>query len=321
MAEPYTFGFRTSVNPIVPPSIDNPFIGIKGDAGPCESHQRLVDNAWAGSSDVIKEAMYKQPTFADLVTELNQVASKVFTKSSVSQQDISLTNLCLEIVEPTETSVTSHELTEYIQSYMDSIVKNQLVTDQTVVVIKPQLQKEQGSVMKVSMTNININLIGQLADKQLNQELAEAGISNFLPAEMKAALEEELALERENATRNAAREIYNLLKAAESVQVQHLGTVREARRLERQAKNALVQINRAKEYGLETQNFLPLLALMGHPLPSGIDRSLAIIPDTFGLVVADIVPAKATKAPAPARAKNAIKKPTTSIKAPAKTAE
>lgn len=84
-----------------------------------------------------------------------------------------------------------------------------------------------------------------------------------LPTNIREALKEQLKDEQVAAAKSAANEIVKLFKASEKVVENNVAFIREHRRLIDQAKDTLVQLARAKAYGIATSNFLPLAAALG----------------------------------------------------------
>lgn len=128
-------------------------------------------------------------------------------------------------------------------------------SDQEVVKQKPSTEKE---------TSTMSNAIIRLADSQFNREVVELGGSNIgLSQDLKEALLELQAKDRKESATAAAAEVMSLLKAAESKIESEVGTIQHARRMEANAKKRIADINRAKAYGLATNNFVPLGVLVG----------------------------------------------------------
>ena len=109
--------------------------------------------------------------------------------------------------------------------------------------------------------DMTVKSLLDLANVKANDDLTNFG--SKLPANIRKALEEELADEADVAARSAAKEIVNLLKASEVIADSEVVNIRSLRRRAKVKKANLVQLERAKQYGLETNNFIPLALLCG----------------------------------------------------------
>lgn len=118
---------------------------------------------------------------------------------------------------------------------------------------------------EMSMNNhdININLLKVLADKTVNDDLNEFNLGIELPENISKHLRELQDTHKEAASKNAAMEIYNLLQLTKNNLVKQVSYLREARKRESFIKSSIVSIERARIYGLETNNFIPLTNLLG----------------------------------------------------------
>lgn len=89
-----------------------------------------------------------------------------------------------------------------------------------------------------------------------------------LPEDIRAALVEAQADERKNVAKAAAAEIINLMKAVDVRTESHVESIRSARRREAEAKANLSELSTAKAYALETNNWFPVMTLLGNISPS-----------------------------------------------------
>lgn len=80
-----------------------------------------------------------------------------------------------------------------------------------------------------------------------------------LPAGIREALVEEMEAEKKLATRNAAKTIMSILKQSDERVQYEVRTIREARKVVDASKARLKRVEDAKEYGLRTNNFIPLM--------------------------------------------------------------
>lgn len=131
-------------------------------------------------------------------------------------------NLCKEIVLPTASYKASH--TQEVPTH---------------------LSKEK------SMSKAIINL----ADSNLSKELEQFGL---LQPDVQAALAEAQAEARKTSAKAAATEIMHLLKTHDTLVEHHVQEIRRARQMEKDAKEAIAKLNKARDYGLATSNFVPL---------------------------------------------------------------
>lgn len=104
------------------------------------------------------------------------------------------------------------------------------------------------------------NAIIRLADSQLSKQIEDFG---GLQLDIREALEEMQKEEQKTAALQAAKEVMQVLKAANNhIEVAVL-TIRDARKTEQRAKERITALNKAKAYGKATNNFVPLLVLLG----------------------------------------------------------
>jgi hypothetical protein len=104
------------------------------------------------------------------------------------------------------------------------------------------------------------NAIIRLADSQLNQEIVDFGGLNV---DLANALTEMQAEDRKAAAKDAAKQILDVIKAADQHIEYQVGEIQRHRRQEAAAKKDISEINKAKAYGLATNNFVPLGVLTG----------------------------------------------------------
>lgn len=134
--------------------------------------------------------------------------------------------------------------------------------------IKTTPQKKETSTMS--------NAIIRLADSQLNKQIEDFG---GLSLDIKDALADLQAQERKESAQAAAKEIVDVLKLS-NIQIEYqVGFIRDARRQEEAAKKKIEAVNRAKAYGLETNNFIPLGILVGEIYPHHVhNKDLIEVP-------------------------------------------
>ena len=127
-----------------------------------------------------------------------------------------------------------------------------------------QVQKLQEAQQKSTTTTKketgNMNAIIRLADSQLNKQIEDFG---GLSLDIRGALTELQDAERKESAKAAAKEVMAFLQNTNGAIEFQVKEIRRARRLEETAKKSIEQLTRAKAYGLETNNFIPLGILLG----------------------------------------------------------
>lgn len=144
------------------------------------------------------------------------------------------------------------------------------------------LSKAATSVVANSLSqkeNINMNAIIRLADSQLNKDMEEFGA---LPIDIREALVGMQETAKKDAAQAAAKEVMALLSNT-SKQVEYkVNEIRSYRKSIDGLKDGLEAISRAKAYGLETSNFIPLAILAGQISASSIDnKDLTKVPEDW----------------------------------------
>lgn len=130
--------------------------------------------------------------------------------------------------------------------------------------IPSPFNRHQQGVNNMTNTNdINLNVIAELAKVgKANDEFDTMFESTIENSELAAALRESSEQDRKTKLTAAAVEIRKAIFAAEETIKSKVIGVREARCAERRLLAQIADIERAKAYGLETMNFVPLLALV-----------------------------------------------------------
>lgn len=117
----------------------------------------------------------------------------------------------------------------------------------------------------------------RLADSQLNKEIEDFG---GLSLDIREALTNLQAEERKQSAQDAAKVVMQYLKDASDRIEDNVDSIRSARRQEEAAKKSIDRINRAKAYGLETNNFVPLGVMLGRIYEHNVDnKDLLKIPE------------------------------------------
>jgi hypothetical protein len=140
------------------------------------------------------------------------------------------------------------------------------------------------AVVKIDLNNSsketsNMDAIIRLADSQLNKELEEFGA---LPIDIRTALVDLQAKAKKEAAEGAAAEVMKLLGVAGKVVESKVASVRAYRKIVEATKEELAVIGRAKAYGLETSNFIPLAILTGQISVSSVEnKDLTAVPEDW----------------------------------------
>jgi hypothetical protein len=124
-----------------------------------------------------------------------------------------------------------------------------------------------------------------LANKNSNtaDEFETQSLIAGVPDEIAAALNELKTEERKTTIKDAAKEIFSVLKATEEYKAGLVVKVREARKQEAAGLTKLKLIERAKRYALSSNNYVPLVVLIGKDfdISSDFDNSLLSVPFNF----------------------------------------
>ena len=120
--------------------------------------------------------------------------------------------------------------------------------------------------------SFNANVLVQLAGAEIHDEYS-SNLSS-MPVELKQALQEQREAERKALYAEAAKLIMGVFKRTEEKIAQEVQDIREARQREAKAKGRIADIERAKQYAEETNNYLPLALFCGiMVIPSGTVNS------------------------------------------------
>ena len=97
-----------------------------------------------------------------------------------------------------------------------------------------------------------------------NEIMTELGLSDdtIVNSEFSAALKELQEEDRKKALKNAAKEVIDLLKHTKSSTDRLVAEIRCVRQREKKLLAAVKQLQLAREYAAETNNFIPLLVAL-----------------------------------------------------------
>jgi hypothetical protein len=125
-----------------------------------------------------------------------------------------------------------------------------------------EMQEDVGNINQTVTkgTSTMSNAIIRLADSNLNKEITDFG---GLSLDLKDALAELQTEERKHASKAAAKEILDTINLADSRIESYVGNIQTLRRNIETSKSNIREVNKAKAYGLATNNFVPLGVLVG----------------------------------------------------------
>lgn len=103
--------------------------------------------------------------------------------------------------------------------------------------------------------------------KNVNKSPDEFNTAN-LSEEIKQALTEVMAEEKAVTVKAAAREIINIINESLTKESKIVEEIRALRRKEAELKVALAKINKAREYAVVTNNYIPLALASGNQIPN-----------------------------------------------------
>jgi hypothetical protein len=112
--------------------------------------------------------------------------------------------------------------------------------------------------MNANVKTINLAVIQALADTKQDDLSQYDQLTASGSDELANAVADLVKQERSDATKAAAKEIQNLLSMSAAMMSDHVQQVRKARAEAKVGLNKLKVIERARAYGLETMDFMPL---------------------------------------------------------------
>ena len=178
------------------------------------------------------------------------------------------TNPCAEVALKNEPSKTT-TLGSLILNEMAKMPKESLMSringDETI----PRREK--------SMSSININALVSLADSATAEEAKNFEV---LPVEIKEALKKEMDDRREQQAASAAKTIISILDSHDSAIVSGVTELKRLRAREAAQKASMAKLNMARQYGLDTNNFLPLANMLGHYCEVD-DYNMLTVPEAY----------------------------------------
>ena len=133
---------------------------------------------------------------------------------------------------------------------MNSLFANSGKSREQVV---PTLKEKQ-------MSRFNVETLMALANIKNDDEFAKY---DALPANLQEVLKRKLKEQEEKRLEDAADSIVHILNSTEDAIAARVDRIRELRRSVERLKAEIGEIERAKAFGMETQNFVPLAAGLG----------------------------------------------------------
>lgn len=112
--------------------------------------------------------------------------------------------------------------------------------------------------MNANVKTINLSVIQALANTKQDDLSQYDQLTSSGSNELADAVADLVKQERAEATKAAAKEIQNLLSMSANMMTDHVQAVRFARAEAKRGLNKLKEIERARAYGLETMDFMPL---------------------------------------------------------------
>jgi len=149
---------------------------------------------------------------------------------------------------------------------------------------------------------MSYTFIKRLADNSLSAELNAAGVAEMLSDDLKEALKEQIDEERSANVKAAAREIIEIIRKSEEHITAHVLSIRDLNRLIATHKAKIEELNRARAYGSETQNFLPLATLVVSGFSEQMELASGIEDEAQLRVPADFKPKAIVKVQVPKKA-------------------
>jgi hypothetical protein len=125
------------------------------------------------------------------------------------------------------------------------------------------------------MKSVNSQLLARLANNDVNNAVADYGA---LPLDIKASLERQIAEQRQEVVDSAATEIVNLLSNKDEFLTTNQMQIAALEDQVKGLKSLQEKVQRSTQYGMSTQNFLPLLKLTGGSVPTGTARDVSEVP-------------------------------------------
>ena len=110
------------------------------------------------------------------------------------------------------------------------------------------------------MSRFNVETLMALANIKTDDEFAKY---DALPSNLQEVLKRKLKDQEEKRLEDAADSIVLILNQTDEAIAQRVARIRELRRNVEHTKAEIGRIDRAKAFGMETQNFVPLAAMLG----------------------------------------------------------
>ena len=146
--------------------------------------------------------------------------------------------------------------------------------------IKIKCEKSRGG----NKMNVNVNTLIALASADIQAENEKYGA---LPISIKEALTHKMEERSKKVAMDAADNIIELLDRHEKAIQLNVTSLRELRRREKLIKDELIKAERAKAYGMATNNWVPLYVAVTGLSIGNVDKSLLEVPSDWAEPVAN----------------------------------
>lgn len=179
-------------------------------------------------------------------------------------------------------------------SYLNKMLNNDEFVNELLNVINNRMEKDMSK--KIDVTSLIV-----LADIGINNALSEFGMKIGInnDDEFSNAIIELQKNKRKEAILNAAEAAVALDKDAENMILEAIADLRKTRRIEKQIISKIKSIKRARDYGMETKNFMPLfslITLIPYEILNNINKELLVVPDDWKPKTPEVEKTPATKA-------------------------
>lgn len=146
-----------------------------------------------------------------------------------------------------------------------------------------------GGQLDPRQETVNAPILARLAKSDVNNAVQDFGA---LPIDIRESLSRQMAEQKQEVVDAAASEIVKLLSNKDKFLVSNQLRIAELQRQIDDINSLQASVQRATQYGMATQNFLPILKLLGGSMPHGVEKSETEVPKSWN--------APAAAAPEPA---------------------
>lgn len=147
---------------------------------------------------------------------------------------------------------------------------------------QPNQVKESNKLI-MQQTNIRVETLIGLASANNTDEFSKY---DQMPEGIKEVLKRKAKEQADAKVEAAAETILSLVNKADAAIQERVEIIRQLRRREKLLKEEITQIETAKEYGMSSQNFLPLARGLGYHVMQVEQRELLSVPSNFKMKAA-----------------------------------